>query len=106
MIRFILRLFALIILAAAFILLIYDGAKSIADSSIHIYKLEQLWSDLHATSLQSLQAVTDRRVSAQIWPLAIRPVLEQPAWLVFGIIGIILMLLGLKKKPLIGYARN
>ena len=106
MIRFVLRLLALVILAAAFILLIYDGAKSIADSSIHVYKLEQLWSDLHGASLQSLQALTDRRVSVQIWPLIARPVLEQPAWLVFGIIGIILMLLGRKKKPLIGYARN
>ena len=106
MIRFILRLLALIILAAAFILLIYDGAKSIADNSIHIYPLGQFWSDLHATSLQSLQALTERRVSAQIWPLIARPVLDQPAWLVFGIIGIILMLLGRKKKPLIGYARN
>ena len=33
-------------------------------------------------------------------------VLEQPVWLVFGIIGAILILLGRKKKPLIGYARD
>jgi len=106
MIRFILRLLALVILAAAFILLIYDGAKSIADSSIHVYTLGQLWSDIHANSLQALQGVTERRLGARIWPLIARPVLEQPAWLVFGVIGIILMLLGRKKKPLIGYARN
>jgi len=106
MIRFILRLLALVILAAAFILLIYDGAKSIADSSIHIYQLGQLWTDVHANSLQTLQALTERRLGASIWPLVARPLLDQPAWLVLGIIGIILMLLGRKKKPLIGYARN
>jgi hypothetical protein len=33
-------------------------------------------------------------------------VLEQPVWLVFGIIGGLLILLGRKKKPLIGYARD
>jgi hypothetical protein len=106
MIRFIFRLLALIIIAAAFILLIYDGAKSIADSSIHINTLGQLWTDIHAGSLQALQAMTERRVSARLWGLIARPVLDQPAWLVLGIIGIILMLLGRKKKPLIGYARN
>jgi hypothetical protein len=106
MIRFVLRLLALVILAAAFILLIYDGAKSIADSSIHIYKLDQLWNDIHASSLQALQAVTERRLGARLWPLIARPVLDQPAWLVFGVIGMILMLLGRRKKPLIGYARH
>jgi hypothetical protein len=32
-------------------------------------------------------------------------VLTAPAFLVFAILGAILMLLGRKKKPLIGYAR-
>jgi hypothetical protein len=36
----------------------------------------------------------------------IQSVLEQPAWLVLGILGILLMLLGRRKKPLIGYARD
>jgi hypothetical protein len=29
-----------------------------------------------------------------------------PAWVVLGIVAMILILLGRKKKPLIGYARN
>jgi hypothetical protein len=29
-----------------------------------------------------------------------------PAWVVLGILAMILILLGRKKKPLIGYARN
>ena len=33
-------------------------------------------------------------------------VLEQPVWLAFGIIGVALILLGRKKKPLIGYVRD
>jgi hypothetical protein len=32
-------------------------------------------------------------------------VLTAPTWLVFAVLGAILMLLGRKKKPLIGYAR-
>ena len=48
MIRSLFRLIGVIFLAAAFILLMYDGAKSIADSRIYIYKLGQLWTDIHA----------------------------------------------------------
>src|ERR1700682_5855827 len=106
MIRFIFRLLALVILAAAFILLIYDGAKSTPATTTPPYPPDQFGTDIHANSLQALQALTERRLSARLWPLIARPVLDQPAWLVFGVIGIILMLFGRKKKPLIGYVRN
>jgi hypothetical protein len=34
------------------------------------------------------------------------PVLNAPTWVVLGVLGIVLVLLGRKKKPLIGYARD
>ncbi len=34
------------------------------------------------------------------------PILDQPASAVFGVLGVILIVLGRKKKPLIGYARD
>jgi hypothetical protein len=33
-------------------------------------------------------------------------VLTSPTWLVLGVLGIVLLLLGRRKKPLIGYARD
>jgi hypothetical protein len=41
-----------------------------------------------------------------LWNPVIMTILEQPVWLVFGIIGAVLILLGRKKKPLIGYVRD
>jgi hypothetical protein len=106
MIRFLFRFLGVLTLAAAFVLLVYDGAKSIADSRIHIYKLGQLWTDINASSLQSLQASAEAHLPAQAWnPVAVT-LLEQPAWLVLGVIGILLILLGRKKKPMIGYGRD
>jgi hypothetical protein len=32
-------------------------------------------------------------------------VLAAPSWCLFGVLGIVLILLGRKKKPLIGYVR-
>ena len=51
-------------------------------------------------------ADVERHVAVWLWDPVIQTVLEQPASLVFGIIGILLMLVGRKKKPLIGCARD
>ncbi len=106
MIRFVLRFIGLLLLALAFIFVIYDGMKSIADHMFYATKVSQFWLDIHASSLQVLQAAVERNVSAGVWTLVVQPVLEQPAALVFGILGIVLIVLGRKKKPLIGYARD
>jgi hypothetical protein len=105
MIRSLLRLIGVIFLAAAFILVVYDGARSIADSRVYLYKLGQLWTDIHATSLQAAQVKVQDNLPAVAWDPAITTLLDQPSWLIFGIIGTVLILLGRKRKPLIGYAR-
>lgn len=106
MIRFLLRFLGLWILAAAFIYLVYDGTKSIADHAVYVTAFGKAWSDIHQNSLLLLQPAIERHVAVWLWDPAMITVLEQPIWLVLGILGIILMLLGRKKKPLIGYARN
>ncbi|MFZ5692166.1 MAG: hypothetical protein ACOY5F_13015 [Pseudomonadota bacterium] len=105
MIRALLRLIGVIFLAAAFILGVYDGARSIADSRVHLYKLGQLWTDIHAASQQAAQTKVQESLPAVVWDPILATVLDQPAWLIFGIVGTVLILLGRKRKPLIGYAR-
>jgi hypothetical protein len=105
MIRFVFRFVGLLVLAAGFIALVYDGTKSIAGNQIFITKLNVAWDALHPTSLQMLRSAAERHGAAWLWP-PVQVVLEQPAWLVLGIIGAILILLGRKKPPLIGYARR
>ena len=106
MIRFLLRFLGLLLLALAFIFVVYDGMKSIADRTFYATAIGQFWTELHAGSLQAAQAAVERSVSANLWNLAIAPVLEQPAVAVFAILGVVLIVLGRKKKPLIGYARD
>ena len=105
MIRFVLRTLGLVLLALGFISVIYDGAKSIADNTIYISKFSQTWAEIHQQSLQAAQAAIERD-AVWLWTAAIQPILNQPTWLVLGTFGMILILLGRKKKPLIGYARN
>jgi hypothetical protein len=105
MIRSLFRFLGLVLLAAGFIFFIYDGTKSIADHALNVTKLGQTWSDIHQNSLLLLKPLIEKKVAAWLWNPVIQTVLDQPTWLVFGFFGMILILLGRKKKPLIGYGR-
>jgi len=106
MIRFLFRFVGFVILAGAFIPLVYDGTKSIAGRQLVFTPLGQVWNNIHSTSLQLLQPAIERHISPYLWDPVVLNILTAPAWLVLGIVGAILMLIGRKKKPLIGYARE
>ena len=106
MIRFLLRSLGLMLLALAFIFVIYDGMKSIADRTFYATALTQFWIEIHASSLQALQASVTRWLGDTFWKFAVQPVLDQPAAALFAVLGVILIVLGRKKRPLIGYARD
>ena len=106
MIRFLFRFAGLVVLAFGFIALVYDGTKSIAGGTMVFTKLGEHWNNFHSTSLQLLQPAIERHVAVWLWDPVVLDILTAPAWLVLGILGAILMLLGRKKKPLIGYARE
>jgi len=105
MIRFLFRFLGLIALAAAFILVIYDGTKSIAGNALSLTTVRALWELINAASLARLKPMIEPHVGGLLWDPAMVTVLAAPAWSVLGLIGILFMLLGRKKKPLIGYAR-
>ncbi len=109
MIRFLFRFLGLICLAAAFILVVVDGTKSIADHSVDFTSVRALWTLINADSLQNFTAqvkpLVMPYVAGMLWDPVILGILAAPAWSLLGVIGILFMLLGRRKKPLIGYAR-
>jgi hypothetical protein len=105
MIRFLLRFLGLICLAAAFILLIYDGTKSIAGNNLYLTTVRALWELINAGSLAKLRPVIEPYAGGLLWDPAMVSILAAPSWSLLGLLGILLILLGRKKKPLIGYAR-
>jgi hypothetical protein len=106
MIRFLFRMVGFLILAGGFVTLIYDGTKWIAGGTLSFTPLGQVWNNIHSNSLQLLQPAIERHVSPFLWDPVVLSILTTPAWIVFAIIGAILMLIGRKKKPLIGYVRD
>jgi len=105
MIRFLLRFLGLLGLAAAFILVIYDGMKSIVDSRMSITSVRGLWELINAGSLSKLKPLIEPYAGGLLWDPAMVSILAAPSWSLLGLFGILFILLGRKKKPLIGYAR-
>jgi hypothetical protein len=104
MIRFLFRLVGLLLLALAFIFFVYDGTKSIADQRWYVTNVAEVWSTVHENSL-ALVRPTLERAAPWLWDMA-NYVLNTSFCLVLVILGTILVLIGRKRRPLIGYARN
>jgi hypothetical protein len=105
MIRFLLRFVGLLCLALGFIFLVYDGTKSIADQHLYVTRVSDVWAAVHEQSLVQLQPIVER-IATWLWDPVMESVLMAPSWLVLAILGTILLLLGRKRRPLIGYARD
>jgi len=106
MIRFFFRFLGLLLLAAAFILVIYDGTKSIAANHFYFTTVRTAWELVNAGSLAAVRPLISPYAGGVLWDPGMVALLSAPAWSVLGLLGILLMLLGRRKKPLIGYARS
>ncbi len=105
MIRFLLRTLGLLFLAAAFVFLVYDGTQSIAASHLTYTKVDEVWSLVHAGSLQQLQPWLASHAPRWVWDPVATSFLATPVVVPLAILGAILIPLGRRKRPLIGYAR-
>jgi hypothetical protein len=105
MIRFLFRFLGLLCLALGFIFLVYDGTKSIADQRLYITRVSDVWVAIHDASLAQLRPMVER-IAVWLWDPIVQGVLNAPTWLVLVILGAVLILLGRKRRPLIGYARD
>jgi hypothetical protein len=106
LIRFLLRFIGLWILAAGFVALVRDGTKSIAGNAVFITRLGEDWTNIQSSSLDSLKALAERYAGPSVWELFSTYILGAPTWLVLGILGSILILIGRKRRALIGYGRD
>ncbi|HXL13276.1 MAG TPA: hypothetical protein VN941_04865 [Bradyrhizobium sp.] len=105
MIRGFFRLVGLLLLAGAFIFMVYDGARFVADQTLRFTRFGQFWNDVHQASQQAFRAWVEG-VAPWLWTSVVRVILDQPVFAVMGVLGILLMLLFRPRKPLIGYSRD
>lgn len=56
------------------------------------------WGDVSLESLVSLQNLVERYISVELWQSAMVPVLKWPAWVVLGVLGLVFIVLGRKRR--------
>jgi len=104
MIRFLFRFIGLLFLALAFILFVYDGTKWIADQRWDVTTVGWIWATVHESSLTQVRPTLEP-LAVWLWDPVASKILDSPAFVVLVVLGTILVLIGRKRRALIGYAR-
>jgi hypothetical protein len=105
MIRGFFRLVGLLLLACGFVFMVYDGARWVADQNLRFTRFGQFWNDIHQASQQTFRTWVESK-APWVWTNVVKVILDQPVFVVLGVLGIFLMLLFRPRKPLIGYTRD
>lgn len=98
MIRFVLRVFSVLFLAQAVIFAILDGARSVGASQLVFRPLLAMWERNAPESLMDFETWISQQFGADIWNRFVVPALEQPGWLIFGILALAAYLIGYKRE--------
>lgn len=97
--RFLLRLIARPLLLIAVLALVYDGTRTLAGGSgLVITSLAEHWQALAPTSLEALRNVASKVLSPAAWDAGAQRLLLLPAWLVIGVLGLMLLWIGRKRQ--------
>jgi hypothetical protein len=105
MIRFLLRFIGLLLLATGFVFFVYDGTKSIANQHLVYARVGDIWAIVDQNSL-NLAQIWLKQKAAWAWDPYVQTIFELPTWAMLAVVAMILIVLGRKKRPLIGYARD
>ena len=105
MIRFLLRFIGLCVLALAFFFVVYDGERSIVNQHVTYTDLAQAWALVDQNNLTAVQNWVKQK-AMWAWDPYVQKIFDLPIWGILAVAAMILILLGRKKRPLIGYARN
>lgn len=105
MLRFLVRTFGLILLAAGFAALIIDGTRSIAASSMTMARFGDLCNYLFPKLFPFLQPAVERNLHPLLWDPVLRGFFLAPSWLVLTVFGLLLIWMAKRRQRVtVGYS--
>ena len=87
-------------LLVAMVALVWDGTQTIANGAFRTTALGAHWFLISADTLNMCQAAVKRYAGGFVWDPVIISILKMPTWLVFGALGIGLLVLGRRRRTL------
>lgn len=100
--RFILRFFSLVFLAAAVIVGIIDSIQSVASGNILLTPLGTALFSVNPGILAAAETYFQAHVSAAFWSTFVEWMLLQPAVIVFLILSLLFWAIAFKREPVAG----
>jgi hypothetical protein len=104
MVRFFPRVLGVLLLAAAFASAVIDGTRSIAAGAAMLTSFGDACARMFPGAYPLLRPTIERRLPPWAWNPVALDVLRLPTWLVFAVLGLILLRLGRKPRRPIGYS--
>lgn len=104
--RLLLRIVGTTLLAAALILVILDGTRSLGKNALVMTSLGSTWEMVHKESLTQLHAFIETRFFGPLLESIINALLGFPGWAVLGVPGAILAWLGRSKRTRVFVKQN
>jgi hypothetical protein len=102
MLRFLLRLLGYLSVAAGFVGLVLDGARTIANSTLLFTPLGDTLAILLRERYALIQPMVERNIHPLLWDPTLLTLMKAPTALVAFAIGFLLLWLGARPKPQIG----
>lgn len=102
MLRFLPRFLGYVLVAAGFVMLVIDGARSIANSALQVTTLGDALSAALRERYQLLQPMIERQLHPLLWDPIMLHALLVPAALIALVLGFLLLRLGAAPAPRIG----
>lgn len=93
------RVLARPLLIVAVIALAYDGTRTLAGGSgLVVTSVADHWASLAPKSIDAVRALVSTRLHPVAWDHGIAPLIRLPAWLVAGVLGLLLGWLGRRRR--------
>lgn len=102
MVRFLLRLVGYVLVAAGFVVLVIDGARSIANSALQLTALGATLASMLHERYQDIQPAIERNLHPLLWDPVVLNLLRMPAALAALLLGFLLLRLGARPEARIG----
>ena len=101
----ILRIIGAWLIIGAIVAFVVDGTRTLgSDSGFVMTPLGEYWFKFHAASLNTAQAAIERHVHPFLWDPVISWILQLPAWVVLGVLGLLIYWIGRRRRPTSAYA--
>ena len=105
MLRLCFKSLGLLLLAGAFAALVVDGTRSVAAGTPALLPLGRTASALFPNAFLAMHQQVSTH-APMLWDPVMVTILLLPAWLVLGMVGLVLLAVTRRRAPKIGYSRR